>query len=138
MRPGLLPLAALGAVRCLTALPWGPNYPNPFNPSTLIPYQLPGATQVRLEVFNVLGQRVTTLVDGERSAGFHTAVWDATNAAGQAVGAGVYFYRLSSRDALLTRKMVLIDGQAGRPAVPGGSGGRWRSGLWGRMRRSMG
>ena len=101
----------------------GPNYPNPFNPSTLIPYQLPGATQVRLEVFNVLGQRVTTLVDGERSAGFHTAVWDATDAAGQAVGAGVYFYRLSSRDALLSRKMVLIDGQAGRPAVPGGSGG---------------
>ena len=101
----------------------GPNYPNPFNPSTLIPYQLPGATQVRLEVFNVLGQRVTTLVDGERSAGFHTAVWDATNAAGQAVGAGVYFYRLSSRDALLTRKMVLLDGQAGVASVSGGSGG---------------
>lgn len=100
----------------------GPNYPNPFNPSTIIPYQLPVATHVRLEVFNVLGQRVTTLVDGERPGGFHTAVWDATNAAGQAVGAGVYFYRLSSRDALLTGKMVLIDGQAGRSAVPGGFG----------------
>ena len=120
---GAFALSGLGGRTLPDGFALGPNYPNPFNPSTLIPYQLPGATHVRLEVFNVLGQRVTTLVDGERSAGFHTAVWDATNAAGQAVGAGVYFYRLSSRDALLTRKMVLIDGQAGRPAVPGGSGG---------------
>ena len=120
---GAFALSGLGGRALPDGFALGPNYPNPFNPSTLIPYQLPGATQVRLEVFNVLGQRVTTLVDGERSAGFHTAVWDATDAAGQAVGAGVYFYRLSSRDALLTRKMVLIDGQAGRPAVPGGSGG---------------
>ena len=119
---GAFALSGLGGRTLPDGFALGPNYPNPFNPSTLIPYQLPGATHVRLEVFNVLGQRVTTLVDGERSAGFHTAVWDATNAAGQAVGAGVYFYRLSSRDALLTRKMVLIDGQAGRPAVPGGSG----------------
>ena len=120
---GAFALSGLGGRALPDGFALGPNYPNPFNPSTLIPYQLPGATQVRLEVFNVLGQRVTTLVDGERSAGFHTAVWDATNAAGQAVGAGVYFYRLSSRDALLTRKMVLIDGQAGVASVSGGSGG---------------
>ena len=97
----------------------GPNYPNPFNPSTIIPYQLPVSTSVRLEVFNLLGQRVTTLVDGHRPAGAHTAVWDATDAAGQAVGAGVYFYRLSGGGATWTRKMVLLDGQAGTTAAAG-------------------
>jgi len=94
----------------------GQNYPNPFNPSTIIPYHLPVATPVRLEVFNVLGQHVKTLVEGDRPAGAHTAVWDATDAAGQAVGAGVYIYRLSGGGATSTQKMVLVDGQAGRPA----------------------
>ena len=98
----------------------GRNYPNPFNPSTIIPYQLPVATPVRLEVFNVLGQHVKTLVDGQRPAGAHTALWDATDAMGQAVGAGVYFYRLSGGGAQWTRKMVLIDGQAGM--ATGGAG----------------
>ena len=95
----------------------GQNYPNPFNPSTLIPYQIPTAAHVRLEMFNVLGQRVATLVDGEQSAGAHTAQWDATDAAGRAVGAGVYIYRLSSGGATVSRRMVLIDGQAGIPAA---------------------
>ena len=97
----------------------GSNYPNPFNPSTLIPYQLPASMAVRLEVFNLLGQRVATLVDGEQPAGLHTAAWDATDEAGQAVGAGVYIYRLSGGGAQLTRSMLLIDGQAG---IPSGAG----------------
>ena len=91
----------------------GANYPNPFNPSTLIPYQLPSPMHVRLEVFNLLGQRIATLVDGEQPAGFHAAVWHATDAAGQAVGAGVYLYRLSGAGAKITRRMLLINGQAG-------------------------
>ena len=95
----------------------GQNYPNPFNPSTLIPYQIPTAAHVRLEMFNVLGQRIATLVDGEQSAGAHTAQWDATDATGRAVGAGVYIYRLSSGGATVSRRMVLIDGQAGIPAA---------------------
>ena len=93
----------------------GQNYPNPFNPSTIIPYQLSAATQVRLDVFNLLGQRIATLVDAERSAGFHTARWSATDAAERAVGAGVYFYRLTAGGEHLTRRMVLIDGQVGVP-----------------------
>ena len=104
-----------------TALPTdfvlGQNYPNPFNPSTIIPYQLPTAGHVRLEVFNVLGQRLATLVDAEQSAGTYTAQWDATDAAGRAVGAGVYIYRLSSGGMIESRRMVLVDGQAGIPVV---------------------
>ncbi len=94
----------------------GPNYPNPFNPSTIIPYQLPVSAHVRLEVFNLLGQRIATLVDREQPAGFHSARWDGTDAAGRAVGAGVYLYRLASGQTVATERMVLIDGQAGIPA----------------------
>ena len=95
----------------------GQNYPNPFNPSTIIPYKLPIATHVRLEVFNILGQRLATLVDAEQLAGVHTAQWDATDAAGRAVGAGMYIYRLSISGVSESRRMVLVDGQAGISAV---------------------
>ena len=87
----------------------GQNYPNPFNPSTIIPYQLSVSAYVRLEVFNLLGQRIATLVDGQRSAGAHTAMWNATGAA------GVYIYRLTMGGASLARRMVLVDGLAGIP-----------------------
>ena len=107
-----------------TALPTdfalGQNYPNPFNPSTIIPYQLPAAGHVRLEVFNILGQRLAMLVDAEQSAGTYTAQWDGTDAAGRAVGAGVYIYRLRSGGMTESRRMVLVDGQAGIPAVASG------------------
>ena len=113
-----LPLASLGGSALPQAWTLGQNYPNPFNPSTVIPYHVPTAARVRLEVFNVLGQRVATLVDEDRPAGVHTAEWNATDAAGRAVGAGVYFYRLSSvGQPTLTRRMVLIDGQAGQAAA---------------------
>ncbi len=117
-----LPLRALSTARG-TALPTdfalGQNYPNPFNPSTIIPYQLPTSAHVRLDVFNLLGQRLATLVDGVRPAGVHTEQWDATDAAGRAVGAGVYIYRLSSGGVSESRRMVLVDGQAGIPAAQG-------------------
>ena len=93
----------------------GQNYPNPFNPSTLIPYQLSAPSPVRLEVFNILGQRVTTLVDGQQGAGAYMARWDGTDAAGRAAASGVYFYRLTVAGAHQTGKMVLVDGQAGVP-----------------------
>ena len=112
-----LPLGALPGSVLPERFELGVNYPNPFNPSTVIPYQLPAPMHVRLEVFNLLGQRIATLIDQERPAGFHTAVWDATNAAGEAVSAGVYLYRLSGDGAKLSRSMVLIDGQAGVPAA---------------------
>ena len=123
-----LPLAVLGGRALPARFALGPNYPNPFNPSTIIPYQLAASAAVRLEVFNLLGQRITTLVDGERAAGFHTATWHATDGAGRAVGAGVYIYRMRVGMESQTGRMVLLDGQAGVSAggaasvMPGASG----------------
>ena len=115
-----LPLASLGGSGLPQGFALGQNYPNPFNPSTVIPYQLSTAAHVRLDVFNGLGQRVATLVDGAQAAGAHTAVWTATDEAGQAVSAGVYIYRLVAGDATATGRMVLVDGQAGAAsAAPG-------------------
>ena len=117
-----LPLRAFSTARG-PALPTdfalGQNYPNPFNPSTIIPYQLPTASHVRLEVFNILGQRLATLVDAERPAGAYMAQWDGTDKVGRAMGAGVYIYRLSSGGMTESRRMVLVDGQAGVPAAQG-------------------
>ena len=98
----------------------GPNYPNPFNPSTVIPYELASSGYVRLDVFNLLGQRVATLVDGTQAAGAHRAQWDGTDAAGQAAAGGVYVYRLVVDGAQQTGRMVLVDGQAG-VAMGGGA-----------------
>ena len=89
------------------------NYPNPFNPSTTIPYQLPGPAQVRLEVFNLLGQRVALLVDEAQPPGLHTAAWNGTDAAGRPVAAGVYLYRIRASGTGGTGRMVLLDGPAG-------------------------
>ena len=116
-----LPLSALSGRALPEGFSLGPNYPNPFNPSTIIPYQLAASSAVRLEVFNLLGQRVATLVEGERPAGFHTATWHATDATGRAVGAGVYIYRLAVGAASQTGRMVLLDGQAGVSAMRAGS-----------------
>ena len=110
-----LPLAASTAWVLPREVALGPNYPNPFNPSTLIPYQLATPSPVRLEVFNVLGQRVATLVDGQQGAGAYVARWDGTDASGRAAASGVYFYRLTVAGAHWTGKMVLLDGQAGVP-----------------------
>ena len=85
-----------------------PNYPNPFNPSTSIRYQLPLTAKVSLVIYNTLGQRVRTLVDGTVSAGQHEAVWDGRNESGQAVASGVYIYRFESDYFKKVQKMLLV------------------------------
>jgi hypothetical protein len=78
-------------------------YPNPFNPATTIAFDLPASSTVRLDVYNVLGQRVATLVDGELPAGVHDILWDASS-----VGSGVYFARITTGENTATTKMVLL------------------------------
>jgi hypothetical protein len=86
------------------------NYPNPFNPTTTIRYLVPdgGVQQVRLVVYDVRGARVRTLVDREQRGGSYAVDWDGRNDQGQAVGSGVYFYRLVERNYTQTRKMLLL------------------------------
>ncbi len=80
-----------------------PNYPNPFNPTTTIRYELAEPSDVSLSVYNITGQRVAVLVNGSRAAGEHTAVFDASGLA-----SGTYIYRLEAAGTFTTRKMMLI------------------------------
>jgi parallel beta-helix repeat protein len=79
------------------------NYPNPFNARTTINYQLPADSDVKLEICNVLGQKVATLVDSKQQAGYRSAVWDASD-----ISSGIYFYRLTAADYTETRRMMLL------------------------------
>ncbi|TVQ69193.1 MAG: T9SS C-terminal target domain-containing protein [Balneolaceae bacterium] len=81
----------------------GQNYPNPFNPSTVIEYHLPHSAEVRLEVFNLMGQRITLLHEGIQQAGRHQAQFDASSLAG-----GVYFYQLATPEMTMQRTMTLV------------------------------
>ena len=85
------------------------NYPNPFNPATTIRYALPQAADVRLTVYNVVGQAVRTLVAEHQSAGRYLVAWDATNDNGHSLSAGIYFYRLQAGDEFhAVKKMLLL------------------------------
>ena len=79
------------------------NYPNPFNPTTMIEFALPTADHVKLEVFNVLGQKTAVLMDQRMTAGVHQVEFDASSSP-----SGIYFYRLATKDKSLTKKMILV------------------------------
>lgn len=83
------------------------NYPNPFNPATVIEYSLKTSGEVKINVFNVLGQPVKTLVSKHHDPGEYQIMWNATDNDNKAVSSGVYFYELTSQDARLVKKMVL-------------------------------
>ncbi len=84
------------------------NYPNPFNPSTTIRYNIPTMGYVRLRVFDVVGREVASLVNGVQSAGSYAVNWHGTDDAGRSVASGVYFYTLESLGQKTTRRMVLL------------------------------
>jgi len=90
-----------------------PNYPNPFNPETWIPYQLSRSAEVSIRLYDAQGRLVRTLDLGERTAGFYlgrnrAAYWDGLNSAGEKVASGIYFYQLNVGDFKAMRKMVIV------------------------------
>jgi len=84
------------------------NYPNPFNPVTSIKYDLAESSLVRMDIFNVKGQLVKTLLNQEMLAGTHSVIWDGKDGQGRSVSSGVYFYRMSLPNKVLTNKMLLL------------------------------
>ncbi len=84
------------------------NYPNPFNPETTIRYRLPVASQVRLEIYNLRGELIKTIVDEYKSAGEYMAVWNGNNRDNRRVASGIYLYRLTIGNQSETRKMLLL------------------------------
>ena len=96
------------------------NYPNPFNPSTVIPLELAAedeSSKIMLEVFNLLGQRIRTLIDGRMRPGAHEIAWDGTDREGRAAASGIYIYRLSvgrgddsesAAQQVISRRLLLL------------------------------
>ncbi|MFZ5515578.1 MAG: T9SS type A sorting domain-containing protein [Candidatus Zhuqueibacterota bacterium] len=84
------------------------NYPNPFNPSTTIQFSIGANELVQVSVFNVLGQKIRSLVNEHRVAGQHSIQWDGLNEFGQKVSSGLYFYNLKAGDFVQTKKMILM------------------------------
>ena len=85
-----------------------PNYPNPFNPSTTITFDLPRAADITLSIYNLRGQLVRTLHAGPLTAGTHRVVWDGTDSRGAKVASGLYVYRLHTGEQVLSRKLMLM------------------------------
>ncbi len=84
------------------------NYPNPFNPETTIEYVLPMKNFVKLTVYNLLGQKVTTLVNKEQIAGGHSISWNGTFENGAKAASGLYLYKIEAGDFIVTKKMLLL------------------------------
>jgi len=84
------------------------NYPNPFNPTTSIAFSLPQMGHINLNVYDISGRLVSTLVNGTLDGGVHNIMWNGTDSNGELVSAGVYFYALESADMVMTKKMILM------------------------------
>jgi hypothetical protein len=84
------------------------NHPNPFNPSTEISFELPRRSEVRLTIYNILGQKIIKLLNGSFPVGRHEVSWDGIDASGYPVAAGIYFYQLQAGEFVQTKKMALV------------------------------
>ncbi len=118
LHPGFIPCLSLGLITSVddgvvdTELPKAfalrQNYPNPFNPATEIIYELPKAAYVNLAVFNLLGQKVKTLINATVQAGKYSARWDGKDETGKIVASGIYLYRLESGGQFFQKSMTLL------------------------------
>ncbi len=84
------------------------NYPNPFNPETVITFAIPRSSHVQLAVYDLLGKRIRLLLDESTSAGTHHVTWNGTNELGESVASGAYIYRLQAAGVALSRKMIVL------------------------------
>jgi hypothetical protein len=84
------------------------NYPNPFNPATTIKFKMQSEKHVTLVVYNILGERIRSLFEGNMSIGLHQIVWDGKNDLGTSAGTGIYFYQLKTDSFIETKKMMLL------------------------------
>ena len=85
-----------------------PNYPNPFNPETTIPFAVPDLVYVSIEIYDILGQRVKTLVSDEMNVGTYSVVWNGRDDAGREVASGVYLYRIIAGEFVAKRRLLLV------------------------------
>ncbi len=112
LNEGLIPAATEQTELSLDVIPetyaLSQNYPNPFNPETVIHYDLPVRSHVAISVFNMMGQKVARLVDGEMDAGSHSLVWNAKDSNGENLASGVYLYRMETDGFVQTRKLILM------------------------------
>ena len=90
-----------------TAYKLGQSFPNPFNAATVINYQLPEKANVRIEVFDLSGHKVKTLVNDEQTAGYRSVVWNGTDDGGSTVPSGIYFYKITAGSFNDTKRMIL-------------------------------
>jgi hypothetical protein len=84
------------------------NFPNPFNPETVIPFSIPKAGDIRLAIYNALGQEVRVLASGPYDGGFYKINWDGRDASGRSLASGVYFVQMVAEGFIDVRKMLLI------------------------------
>jgi len=84
------------------------NYPNPFNPSTTIEYEIPKAGYVKIQIYNSIGQLINTIEDDYKNPGKYSIQWNGKNSAGENLSSGIYFYRMSSNGLTLVKKMLLL------------------------------
>ncbi len=84
------------------------NYPNPFNPTTVIEYALPKASEVKIRIYNILGQKVRNLVDESQEPGYKMILWDGKDDYGNEISSGVYFYRIEAGNFVKCKKMTLL------------------------------